>query len=675
MKFDARWLKIIGVLVVVLAAGYFAAWALYWPAFGPVSGIQEPLYYNDSYIWPMAWTLRQAAPGVPAPAPLTLYPGDSAHQSFFAAADHLAALRIWLAGARGGEVVRVSFRSLESVPHVPAADVRYTATLRLDPSGRGRYYNLRISPVAQAEGREFQLDVQAVEGTILARVGYVDPLPGRLYLNEYPSPGDLDLGVYHHAPPGLWTLRLAGRRLLPLAVRARVRQYKPAAFKGPVFGLLCLACALGVGGVLWALAPVVARPRVTDSREPDLSSSSFRESLTRGEHDKPLARSRGRWVWKPTLRKAGWALVGLLGIVLIAARWRPAGMLLFGPKIVLAGEEAAVAVDSVGSVAGDARQTSDLVTRLAFVSRLPEPRHVHARVERLDGEQRACIAVPALSSIAYGLRVPRDGELRLGFALPEGATQALVFQVQVQGHTLLEQVLGPDQAGAWHDAVLDLRPYGGASPAGGALAHLTLSVRPADLPAAIAAEEAGQPAAGLLPVAALWAAPHLTSARSWLLPEPLPEPPSYVLEAGFVEPGSAPSPAEIELLGADVELLPEQGTHGALRVTLYWRARRRLYVPYTVFVHLLDAQGEIRGQWDSEPLSGTYPTDVWPVDGIDGRTIIRDSYLVPADGPLPPGARLAVGLYEVTTRTRLAAYDVNGTRLPEDQVLVQIDDG
>ena len=103
MTFDARRLRTIGALFLLLLAGYLGAWALYWPAFGPLSGIQEPLYYNDSYVWPMAWTLRQAAPGVPAPAPLTLHPGDSAHQSFFAAADHLAALRIWLAGARGGD--------------------------------------------------------------------------------------------------------------------------------------------------------------------------------------------------------------------------------------------------------------------------------------------------------------------------------------------------------------------------------------------------------------------------------------------------------------------------------------------------------------------------------------------------------------------------------------------
>jgi hypothetical protein len=350
-------------------------------------------------------------------------------------------------------------------------------------------------------------------------------------------------------------------------------------------------------------------------------------------------------------------------------------MLLLGPRVTLASEAAAAPVSHVSERDLEARgglQTSDLVARLAFVSRQPEPRHVQARVERLDGVQRACIAVPAPSSVAYGLRVPHDGELRLGLALPKGATQSIVFQVQAQGHTLLERVLSPAEAGTWHDLVLDLRPYGGASPAGGALAQVTLSARPADLPPALAAPAERPPPAGALPVAALWAAPRVTSKRSWLLAEPLPEPPDYPLATGFGGTGSAP---DIRLLGADVESLPGQGTHGALRVTLYWRALRPLHIPYTVFVHLLDGAGDFRGQWDSEPLAGSYPTDVWPVEGVDGRPIIRDSYLVPADGDLPRDAQLAIGLYHLATRTRLPAFAEDGTHLAGDMVLLPLDEG
>ena len=210
MTFDLRRLKVPGILAALLASAYLLAWALYWPAYGPLSGIQEPLYYNDSYIWPMAWTLHQAAPGVPGPAPLTLAPGDSAHQTLTAPGEHLAALRLWLAGTRAGEVVRVTLHDLE------ADRERYTGLVRVDHGGQARYTNLRLPPIAAGEGdaspREFRLDVQAMEGTALLRVGYVDPLPGRLYLNEYPTPGDLDVGLYYRGPPGLWTLRLIGQR-------------------------------------------------------------------------------------------------------------------------------------------------------------------------------------------------------------------------------------------------------------------------------------------------------------------------------------------------------------------------------------------------------------------------------------------------------------------------------
>jgi hypothetical protein len=643
MTLDARRTRNILIGTVLLAAAYLLAWALYWPAFGPLSGIQQPLHYTDSFVWPMAWTLHQAAPGVPDPAPLTLYPGDTAHQTFFAAADHMAALRVWLAGARGGEAVRVT---LSEVAGGAFGDLPRSATiLRLHESGQGRYYNLRFPPIARAEGREYRLDVQAVEGTVLARVGYVDPLPGRLYLNEYPSPGDLDLNAYHRGPPGLWTLRLLGRRLLPQTVRARLRQYKPAAFKGPVFGLLCILAALLAGAVLWVLAPVGPPP------------PGSRETV-----------SRGRQVWVPAPYRTLFALLGLALAIGVAAGWRPAGMLLLGPKVALSSAAAPTPVTT--GLASDL-VVNDLVARMAFVSRDPEPRHLHARLETLDGERRAAIAVPAPSALSYGLRVPGDGELRLGLALPEGATQAVFFQVHVQGQALLERVLQPAQAGAWYDVVLDLRPYGGASPAGGGLAQVTLSARPADLPPALASPDEGPPSAGPLPVAALWAAPRVTSARSWLLAEPLAEPPAYPIEARFG--GSGTPQAAAELLGADVEWLPAQGPHGAARVTLYWRALRPIYVPYTVFAHLLDGSGGLRGQWDSEPLGGTYPTDVWPAEGVDGRRVIRDRYLVPANSPLPHDAQLAIGLYDVTTRTRLPAFGADGVRLPDDRAVIGID--
>jgi hypothetical protein len=272
--------------------------------------------------------------------------------------------------------------------------------------------------------------------------------------------------------------------------------------------------------------------------------------------------------------------------------------------------------------------------------------------------------------VTYGLRVPYDGDLRLGFALPEGAARAGIFMVQVEGNTLLERTLAPSEAGAWQDATLDLRPYAGR------LAFLTLTTRPADEPAGFG-ELPGQspPAGGPLPVAGLWAAPHVVSERSWLLAYPLAEPPQYTQVAHFgdrAEPGP-----EIELLGYDVEWLqPAQGAHphGALRLTLYWRALRPLDTPYTVFVHLLDEEGEIRGQWDSEPLGGAYPTDVWP-QGV----VIRDTYTIPyaSEGGSAIAYRAAVGFYEWATVERLPAYEGpasgrQGARFADDRVMLDV---
>ena len=306
----------------------------------------------------------------------------------------------------------------------------------------------------------------------------------------------------------------------------------------------------------------------------------------------------------------------------------------------------------------------DLVARLAFVDREPEPRQVHAALVELAGRRRACLAVPACSQVSYGLRVPYDGELLTGFALPTDVARASVFQVQVAGHTLLERTLTADEAGIWHDVTLDLRPYAGS------LVYMTLSTRPADVP--LGFEEPGDrpPPGGLLPVAGLWAASQVVSERSWLHTYPLIKPPQQAQVARFGEQaGSGP---EIELLGADTEWLsPSRGAHphGALRVTLYWRALRPVDVPYTVFVHALDAKGEIQGQWDSEPLGGAYPTDVWPT-GV----VVRDVYTVPvAEGASPDGYGLAVGLYEWATMVRLPAYDESGAPWPDGRVLLTIE--
>ena len=48
-----------------------------------------------------------------------------------------------------------------------------------------------------------------------------------------------------------------------------------------------------------------------------------------------------------------------------------------------------------------------------------------------------------------------------------------------------------------------------------------------------------------------------------------------------------------------------------VRLTLVWRCLREIETPYTVFTHLLDGAGQVRGQKDSPPQGGRYPTTLW----------------------------------------------------------------
>jgi hypothetical protein len=84
-------------------------------------------------------------------------------------------------------------------------------------------------------------------------------------------------------------------------------------------------------------------------------------------------------------------------------------------------------------------------------------------------------------------------------------------------------------------------------------------------------------------------------------------------------------------------------------IVLWWRALQHPDQDYSVFVHLLDAQGEIITQYDKLPLSDFYPMSAWPLERDQ-----RDVYplKVPEDADLN-GTQLAVGLYDRRTSVRL----------------------
>lgn len=89
---------------------------------------------------------------------------------------------------------------------------------------------------------------------------------------------------------------------------------------------------------------------------------------------------------------------------------------------------------------------------------------------------------------------------------------------------------------------------------------------------------------------------------------------------------------------------------GVVRVQLQLAATSRPSRDYTVFLHLVDAAGNLVGQRDARPLDGAYPTSLW-TDGVR----VAEEWIVPVPATALPGDyRLVFGVYDVTTMRRLA---------------------
>jgi len=108
-----------------------------------------------------------------------------------------------------------------------------------------------------------------------------------------------------------------------------------------------------------------------------------------------------------------------------------------------------------------------------------------------------------------------------------------------------------------------------------------------------------------------------------------------------------------------------------LRLKLYWQALARMNVDYTVFTHLLDAGGVMRGQKDSPPLQGKYPTTAWQ----PGERLV-DSYDIKVDAAAPVGVYiLEIGMYEWPINKRLPITDAQGRPVGDHLILARIQVG
>jgi len=93
-----------------------------------------------------------------------------------------------------------------------------------------------------------------------------------------------------------------------------------------------------------------------------------------------------------------------------------------------------------------------------------------------------------------------------------------------------------------------------------------------------------------------------------------------------------------------------------VRLILHWRAKGEVGEDYKVFVHLLDEEGRLVAQRDSEPQGGMRPTSSWRV----GEEVV-DRYGVMIPEGLPAGEyELVVGTYEPESGERLSIVDDEG---------------
>lgn len=150
---------------------------------------------------------------------------------------------------------------------------------------------------------------------------------------------------------------------------------------------------------------------------------------------------------------------------------------------------------------------------------------------------------------------------------------------------------------------------------------------------------------------------HLYLGRVRVMDPARTRPPSHPM---MVELGS-----QIQLLGYDLSF-ERLAVNEPLHLTLHWQAISQPKRDYTIFTQLISPDGLVWGQQDNQPQGGRYPTTAWIV-----QDRVVDRYkLTLREGAPPSQYRLLVGMYDLATGQRLTAIGEDGTRLPDDAILL-----
>ncbi len=94
-------------------------------------------------------------------------------------------------------------------------------------------------------------------------------------------------------------------------------------------------------------------------------------------------------------------------------------------------------------------------------------------------------------------------------------------------------------------------------------------------------------------------------------------------------------------------------SHAAFSITLFWKARSTPNIGYTVFTHLLDEDGRVIAQDDSQPAQGQRPTTGWVAGEyiVDAHELRFNTQGLTYNG----AATLEIGLYDAASGRRVLA--------------------
>jgi uncharacterized membrane protein len=144
----------------------------------------------------------------------------------------------------------------------------------------------------------------------------------------------------------------------------------------------------------------------------------------------------------------------------------------------------------------------------------------------------------------------------------------------------------------------------------------------------------------------------------------------YVMAPAGAE-GANPNPLQLDM-GDRIRLVgyavdsQKVAPGGTLLLTLYWQALAPIEKRYTVFTHLLDEDGQIQAQMDSEPQGGSFPTDRWAVGEV-----VTDNYALTIAETASGTHVLEVGMYLLETLDRLPVRDSDTGELLGDRALLE----